>query len=341
MVAEAQDVEFLFNGFNGSEANFTLDKVSITKPSGLLRLTNKTQNAVGHAFYSEKVRMLNRSSSSSMNASSFSTAFVFQIISPSKGEGGFGFAFTLSPSDRLPEAEAGHYLGLFNSTNDGFSSNYIFAVEFDTVNGFNKSTDSVGNHVGININSVDSKAGKPAAYNDDVNRLDSSEELMLDSGKPIQAWVEYNGVTKRINVTIAPMDHDKPIQPLISFQQDLSTYVKEDMYVGFSASTGNKASSHYILGWSFSTKGEAPLLNLSRLPIALQEKNSSSFRPSVIVIIASLCDKLPVFDDLGSPDSLRGSTKSMEVSVSSNTITGSFPSSSIGHMTCSFIDAGR
>ncbi|KAL3585792.1 hypothetical protein D5086_013033 [Populus alba] len=183
MVAEAQDVEFLFNGFNGSEANFTLDKVSITKPSGLLRLTNKTQNAVGHAFYSEKVRMLNRSSSSSMNASSFSTAFVFQIISPSKGEGGFGFAFTLSPSDRLPEAEAGHYLGLFNSTNDGFSSNYIFAVEFDTVNGFNKSTDSVGNHVGININSVDSKAGKPAAYNDDVNRLDSSEELMLDSGE--------------------------------------------------------------------------------------------------------------------------------------------------------------
>jgi serine/threonine protein kinase len=289
MVAEAQDVEFLFNGFNGSEANLTLDKVSIIKPSGLLRLTNKTQNAVGHAFYSEKVQMLNRSSPSSPNASSFSTAFVFQIISPSKGEGGFGFAFTLSPSDRLPGAEAGHYLGLFNSTNDGWSSNYIFAVEFDTVNGFNESTDSVGNHVGININSVDSKAGKPASYIDDVDRLGSFEELVLESGQPIQAWVEYNGVTKCINVTIAPMDHGKPIEPLISFPQDLSTYVKEDMYVGFSASTGNKASSHYILGWSFSTKGEAPPLNLSRLPIALQEKNSSSFRPSVIVIIASLC----------------------------------------------------
>jgi serine/threonine protein kinase len=52
-------------------------------------------------------------------------------------------------------------------------------------------------------------------------------------------------------------------------------------------------------------------------------------------------DKLPVIDDLGSPDSLRGSTKFKEVSVSSNTITGSYPSSSIGYMTSSSMDAGR
>ncbi|KAJ6699430.1 L-TYPE LECTIN-DOMAIN CONTAINING RECEPTOR KINASE VI.1-RELATED [Salix purpurea] len=289
MVAEAQDVEFLFDGFNGREADLTLDRVSIIKPSGLLRLTNETQNAVGHAFYSQKIQMLNRSSSSSPNDSSFSTTFVFQIISPSIGEGGFGLAFTLSPSDRLPGADAGHFLGLFNSNNNGDSSNNIFAVEFDTVNGFNESTDSEGNHVGININSVDSVAGKPASYIDDANRLGSFEELLLDSGKPIQAWIEYDGVTKLINVTIAPMGQDKPIQPLIPFQYDLSKVVREDMYAGFSASTGEKASSHYILGWSFSTKGAAPPLNLSRLPLAVPEKKSSSFRPSVIAIIASLC----------------------------------------------------
>ncbi|KAJ6407712.1 hypothetical protein OIU84_011080 [Salix udensis] len=233
--------------------------------------------------------MLNRSSSSSRNDSSFSTTFVFQIISPSKGEGGFGLAFTLSPSDRLPGAAAGHYLGLFNSANNGQSSNNIFAVEFDTVNGFNEGTDSEGNYVGININSVKSEAGKPASYIGDANRLGSFEELLLDSGKPIQAWIEYDGVTKLINVTIAPMGQDKPVQPLIPFQYDLSKVVKADMYAGFSASTGEKASSHYILGWSFSTKGAAPPLNLARLPIAVPEKNSSSFRPSVIAIIASLC----------------------------------------------------
>ncbi|KAJ6742323.1 hypothetical protein OIU85_016402 [Salix viminalis] len=289
MVAEAQDVEFVFDGFNGSEANLTLDRVSIIKPSGLLRLTNETKNAVGHAFYSEKIQMLDRSSSSSPNASSFSTTFVFQIISPSKGKGGFGLAFTLSPSDRLPGGDAGHYLGLFNSTNDGDSSNNIFAVEFDTVNGFNKSKDSEGNYVGININTMDSEEGKPAAYNDDANRPGSFEELTLESGQPIQAWIEYDGVANLTNVTIAPMGQHKPIQPLISFKKDLSKVVKEDMYAGFSASTGEKASSHYILGWSFSTTGAAPPLNLSRLPIAVPEKNSSSFRPSVIAIIASLC----------------------------------------------------
>uniref|UniRef100_A0A6N2KJC9 non-specific serine/threonine protein kinase n=1 Tax=Salix viminalis TaxID=40686 RepID=A0A6N2KJC9_SALVM len=289
MVAEAQDVEFVFDGFNGSEANLTLDRVSIIKPSGLLRLTNETKNAVGHAFYSEKIQMLDRSSSSSPNASSFSTTFVFQIISPSKGKGGFGLAFTLSPSDRLPGADAGHYLGLFNSTNDGDSSNNIFAVEFETVSGFNKTINSEGNHVGININSVDSEERQPASYNDDANRPGSFEKLLLESGQPIQAWIEYDGVAKLITVTIAPMGQDKPIQPLIPFPCDLSKVVREDMYAGFSASTGEKASSHYILGWSFSTKGAAPPLNLSRLPIAVPEKNSSSFRPSVIAIIASLC----------------------------------------------------
>ncbi|KAB5552195.1 hypothetical protein DKX38_009506 [Salix brachista] len=289
MVAEAQDVEFLFHGFNGSEANLTLDRVSNIEPSGLLRLTNETQNAVGHAFYSQKIQMLNRSSSSSRNSSSFSTTFVFQIISPSKGEGGFGLAFTLSPSDRLPGAAAGHYLGLFNSANDGDSSNNIFAVEFDTVNGFNKTINSEGNDVGININSVKSEEGQPASYIDDANQLGSFEKLLLDSGKPIQAWIEYDGVAELTTVTIAPTGQDKPIKPLISFQKDLSKVVREDMYAGFSASTGENASSHYILGWSFSTKGAAPPLNLSRLPFAVPEKNSSSFRPSVIAIIASLC----------------------------------------------------
>ena len=160
MVAEAQDVEFLFNGFNGSEANLTLDKVSIIKPSGLLRLTNKTQYAVGHAFYSKPIQMLDTSSNSSPNASSFSTTFVFQIVSP-KGKGGHGLAFALAPSNQFPGAAAEHYLGLFNPSNNGDSSNHIFAVKFDTVNGFNENSDTEGNHVGVNINnlSCDSRDG--------------------------------------------------------------------------------------------------------------------------------------------------------------------------------------
>jgi len=289
MIVEAQSVEFIFNGFNESEKNLTIDGASIIKPSGLLRLTNKTQYAVGHAFYSKPIQMLDTSSNSSPNASSFSTTFVFQIVSP-KGKGGHGLAFALAPSNQLPGAAAGHYLGLFNSSNDGNSSNHIFAVEFDTVNGFNENSDTEGNHVGVNINSMRSNSSMAASYieGDNANQF---EELKLESGRPIQAWIEYDGVAKFVNVTIGPMGLDKPIQPLInSYRVDLSTVVKDSMYAGFSSSTGKKTSSHYILGWSFSTEGAAPPLNLSLLPIApISAESSSSFQPSVIAIITSLC----------------------------------------------------
>ncbi|KAF9665263.1 hypothetical protein SADUNF_Sadunf16G0104400 [Salix dunnii] len=288
MIVEAQSVEFIFDGFNGNEKNLTINSASIIKSSGLLRLTNKTRYAVGQAFYSKPIQMLDTSSNSSPNASSFSTTFVFQIVSP-KGRGGYGLAFTLAPSNQLPGAAAEHYLGLFNPSNDGKSSNHIFAVEFDTVNGFNDNADSEGNHVGININSMHSESSMAAAYSE-TDHPDRFRDFMLESGNPIQAWIEYDGVTKLVNVTIGPMGKGRPPRPLISYGVDLSTVVKDNMYAGFSSSTGEKLSSHYILGWSFSTEGAAPLLNYSLLPIApIFEKTSSPFRPSVIAIIASLC----------------------------------------------------
>ncbi|KAJ6968983.1 hypothetical protein NC653_036834 [Populus alba x Populus x berolinensis] len=289
MIVGAQSVDFIFEGFNESEKNLSIDPASIITPSGLLRLTDKTQYAIGHAFYSKPIQMLDTSSKSSPNASSFSTTFVFQIVSP-KGKGGHGLAFALAPSNQLPGAAAGHYLGLFNPSNDGNDTNHIFAVEFDTVNGFNENSDSEGNHVGVNINSMRSNSSRAASYSEDDN-ANRFEELMLESGDPIQAWIEYDGVAKLVNVTIGPMGLRKPIPPLIiSFPVDLSTVVKDSMYAGFSSSTGNKTSSHYILGWSFSTEGAAPPLNLSLLPTApIFEESSSSFQPSVIAIIASLC----------------------------------------------------
>ncbi|GLJ38383.1 hypothetical protein SUGI_0781610, partial [Cryptomeria japonica] len=43
--------------------------------------------------------------------------------------------------------------------------------------------------------------------------------------------------------------------------------LKEEVYVGFSAATGSYGvENHYILGWSFSSEGKAPALDLSGLP---------------------------------------------------------------------------
>ncbi|XWS67279.1 hypothetical protein CRYUN_Cryun05aG0273900 [Craigia yunnanensis] len=282
--AQPQPTSFILNGFNRSEPKLTLEG-AIIRPSGALRLTNKLQYTIGHAFYSESIQMLDKKSSPSPNASSFSTTFVFAIVPPNSGRGGHGLAFTLSPSKQFPGAAAEHYMGIFNSTTNGLRSNHIVAVEFDTVNGFNDDSDSDGNHVGINLNNMYSNVSESAIYH--INNTDRKEEIKLESGDPIQAWIEYDGIF--LNVTISPLNLEKSSKPLISHHIDLTPFVEETMYVGFSASTGKKSSSHFILGWSFSTNGAASQLNISQLPVPPpKEKDGSSFDPQVIGLIVAL-----------------------------------------------------
>ncbi|CAI0429038.1 unnamed protein product [Linum tenue] len=165
--------QFTFNGFSGADDGEILvdDRVSILKPGGALRLTStRTKNAIGHAFHTRPIRMLNRTSPFP-SSTSFATTFVFSIISPAAGKGGFGLAFVLAPSPEFPGAAADHYLGLFNSTtNDGDPSNHVFAIEFDTVNGVNDTRDTDGNHVGINVNSMNSRNASSAYFVDDGNQ---------------------------------------------------------------------------------------------------------------------------------------------------------------------------
>ncbi|KAG9155895.1 hypothetical protein Leryth_004154 [Lithospermum erythrorhizon] len=280
---------FVFNGFNAS--NLVRDGSTIVKPSGVLKLTNDSKHVTGHAFFPTPIRLLNNSSSPSSssspsNASSFSTTFVFLIVPSSDKNGGYGLAFTLSPSPKFEGAQGDHYLGIFNDSNDGNPSNSIFLVEFDTVDGHNEDSDTEGNHIGVNNNGMNSIATEPASYH--VNGTNNKEEVDLQGGKPIQAWIDYDGLQKIVNVTIAPMSERKPVLPLISQGIDLSSVVKENMYAGFSAATGEKASSHYILGWSFSVNGVAEPLDLSKLPIPPTEKKSNSETPLTKTLIATL-----------------------------------------------------
>ncbi|KAM6550543.1 hypothetical protein CsatB_000351 [Cannabis sativa] len=282
---QPQDLNFVFHGFKGNETDLKREGGSIIKTNGELRLTNRSQNVIGHSFYSKPIQMFNPNSSSYPNVSSFSTHFVFAIVNRGSDPGGYGLAFTIAPKTRFPGAEAGHFLGLFNSRNDNDSTNHVFAVEFDTVNGYNQLTDTSGNHVGINKNGMDSLTSKPAAYHSGG----SDEEVDLESGDPIQAWIDYDGKTGLVNVTVGPESLDKkPSQPLMSHWINLTEVFLPNMYVGFSSSTGMKSSSHYVLGWSFSLNGEAPPLNLSLLPKPPKENTPSSLKTSTVVLIAVL-----------------------------------------------------
>ncbi|CDY22049.1 BnaA09g00780D [Brassica napus] len=107
---------------------------------------------------------------------------------------------------------------------------------------------------------------QPIRFKDSPNSTVSSFSTTFVFAIIPQVWVDYDGLTNQIDVTMAPFNHDKPIKPLVSTVRDLSSILLQDMFVGFSASTGAVVSQHFVLGWSFQVKGKAPPLDLQTLP---------------------------------------------------------------------------
>ncbi|XP_077236882.1 L-type lectin-domain containing receptor kinase IV.1-like isoform X2 [Tasmannia lanceolata] len=217
---------FTYNGF--LSAKLSLDGIAGITPNGLLELTNITQQRKGHAFPSMPL----------------------QFKDPTNER-------------ELPGALPAIYIGLFNSSNNGNSTNHVLALELDTVQNL-EFEDVDDNHVGIDINSLNSTNSAPAAYYSKENG--GIKNLSLLSGEPMQVWVEYNGRHKKLDVTIAPVKKPKPNRPLLSSRVNLSSVLLENMYVGFSSATGVVITSNYVLGWSFRMNGNAQDLDLSRLP---------------------------------------------------------------------------
>ncbi|XXG54517.1 hypothetical protein AAC387_Pa03g2375 [Persea americana] len=259
--SQSDVVDFKYNGFPTAEKNISLDGLARITPNGLLRLTNTSRQENGHAFYSLRIPFKN---SSSGNAFSFSTSFVMAIVPEYPILNGHGMAFVVSASKDLTAALPSQYLGLFNSSNDGNSSNHVVAIEFDTMKTL-QFEDIDDNHVGVDVNRLTSVKSAPAAYF--TNGNGGFRNFTLGSGSPIQVWIEYSNLEKQINVTLSPTNVAKPNIPLLSLAMDLSPIIEDSMYVGFSAATGTVVtSSHYILGWSFKMNGPAQELDLSRLP---------------------------------------------------------------------------
>nr|XP_023885788.1 L-type lectin-domain containing receptor kinase IV.1-like [Quercus suber]POF22464.1 l-type lectin-domain containing receptor kinase iv.2 [Quercus suber] len=276
----SQDTSFTYNGF--TSANLSLDGLAMITSNGLLRLTNDTKQQQGHAFYTTPISFKNSLNDS---AFSFSTTFVFAIASGYPTLRGHGIAFVISPTRGRPGAVPSTYLGLFNETNNGNATNHVVAVELDTIQS-PEFKDINDNHVGVDINSLESTTSTSAGYYADSGAF---MNLTLISGNPMQVWVEYDGVKTQLNVTLAPIDVGKPKFPLLSLSRDLSPIINKTMYVGFSSATGSLLTSHYILGWSFKMNGKAKELTLSQLPKLPRGKERSKFLTiGLPVILVSL-----------------------------------------------------
>ncbi|KAK9080523.1 hypothetical protein SSX86_000281 [Deinandra increscens subsp. villosa] len=261
-------VDFLHNSFTNTAGLLLVHDARIEPP--VIRLSNDSnQWSIGRAFYSTKIQMLRRNSG---NLAAFSTQFVFSILPEISSSPGFGITFVLSNSTEPPGAVGGQYLGLFSNP-PARSVAPLIAVEFDT--GINTEfNETNGNHVGIDLNNIESEIYVTAGY---YNSTGSLIPVEMRTGQNIHAWIEFDGSRSEINVTIAPAGVSRPVTPLLSYRNPIiANYVSSEMYVGFSASKTTWIEAQRVLAWSFSDTGIARNINTSSLPVFTAKSESNS-----------------------------------------------------------------
>ncbi|PNT77103.1 hypothetical protein BRADI_1g57810v3 [Brachypodium distachyon] len=257
VLCSAQADSFVYSGFQG--ADITLDGSTAVQPDGLLQLTNGS-DIIGYAFHRAPLRFRG---SPNFTVQSFSLSFVFGIQSVFDKESSGGMAFFISPGKNFSNTFPGSFLGLFNPSTNGSPNNRIFVVELDTFgNGEFKDIDS--NHVGVDINGLISIEAHTAGFYDDKTGI--FRNLSLNSGDPMQLWVEYDAQTTQVVLTLAPLGTAKPQRPLFTTTTNLSNVLEEPSYMGFSGSTGSLSTLYSVLGWSFGLDGPAPAINIANLP---------------------------------------------------------------------------
>ncbi|KAJ4839507.1 hypothetical protein Tsubulata_030125 [Turnera subulata] len=249
-----QAIDFVFNGFTtSSSSSLLLYGSAIIDPSRILSLTNQTNFEIGRALYPTKIPTKDPNSSL---VYPFSTSFIFAMAPYKNVLPGHGLVFLFVPYRGLEGTSSAQNLGFLNRTNDGNPNNHIFGVEFDVFQNqeFNDIND---NHVGIDVNSLTSVAAEKAGYwLDGASSSSTSDDeksfktQKLNNGKNYQVWIDY--ADSVINVTIAPVGIKRPSRPLLSVPLNLSDVFEDEMFVGFTASTGQLVQSHKILAWSFS-----------------------------------------------------------------------------------------
>ncbi|XP_043709073.1 probable L-type lectin-domain containing receptor kinase S.5 [Telopea speciosissima] len=268
-----------FSGFspaqNLGEFDFSGD-ASINREA--LQLTPDTTNKVyellnksGRVMLPEPFKLWEESSSSSTSpqnkssrnsstdsdiVASFNSTFVINIYKLDKESVGEGFAFLIAPDLDIPSASFGQWLGLTNATLDGNSSNKIVAIELDTLK---QDFDPDGNHMGLNIHSVNSIKA--------VSLSDFGIEIAPDEPTNYSVWVQYDGRAKLMEVFMVSEGSEKPRKPFLSEKINLKDYVNQYSYMGFSASTGNLAQLNCVLRWELSVEAlpEKRDLNLVKM----------------------------------------------------------------------------
>jgi glucose/arabinose dehydrogenase len=215
---------FTYNNFSNSTGIATNGNAS--KAGTNLQLTPDLNTQAGSAFYDTGFQIDANSS--------FSTQFQFRLGGANGTNGADGFTFVLQNDSRGTSAigPAGGSVGYQGINNS-------FAIEFDTYK--NGTGDPDANHLSLLRNGNVNTAVKNALTGIDLN-----------SGAPLNAWIDYDGATNQLNVYLSSTT-TKPTTATLTETIDLVATLGTKAYFGFTGGTGGFRNSQEIQNWTLNT----------------------------------------------------------------------------------------
>ncbi|CAN6224162.1 unnamed protein product [Urochloa humidicola] len=223
------------------DVSFRNSMIELTRNDG----TNLTKDSKGRVWYPIPVPLWDEATG---EVTSFNTTFSFNITDdPASKVWGDGMAFFLArfSSNVLDKGIGGGFLGLFNYSNylNATGDGQVVAAEFDTF--LNDGWESSDQHVGIDVNSIQSvasvKTSSPPGIKNRTSDSTMTATVSYENGtKMLAVDLQIDGSSYRVNATV-----------------DLKKCLPEEVAVGFTASTGSAGELHRILSWTFSSTLEA------------------------------------------------------------------------------------
>ncbi|XVF44888.1 hypothetical protein PTKIN_Ptkin02bG0159500 [Pterospermum kingtungense] len=239
---DPNDAEIVVNGSTRGGSEFGDRVIRLLDPGAA---EGTRQNSTGRVHYAQPFQLWDPRTN---KVTDFTTSFDFAIsfgkeqYNSSVGSGGAALFLTSEKSLIAPMNSSGGWLGLFNESIDGNSSNEMVAVELDT---FKNGWDPSNIHIGVDVNSIVS-----------MNSTNSNEDIIsINSSTYHRATVSYNGTSKALSIVVQLAYSVGQSEALnLTYNEDLITVLPPKVFIGFSASSGQAAPHQsLIISWNFTS----------------------------------------------------------------------------------------